>query len=111
MTKEKVLLIAVKLPHQTKEHFQSSLNELHSLCETAGGKVIKMVTQNRDRIDPATYIGTGKVYEIQEIIEEHSIDLIISNDELTASQLRNLNHKFRIRIIDRSQLILDIFAK
>lgn len=111
MSKENILLIAVKKPHQTEERFQSSLDELKSLSETAGGKVREVMTQNRNRIHPATYIGTGKVDEIKQSIDELSIDLVISNDELSPGQLRNLSDRFGVRLIDRSQLILDIFAQ
>lgn len=111
MFREKIVLIAVKKPQQTEERFQSSLEELKSLSETAGGQVEKVITQNRNRIHPATYIGSGKVSEIKQVIDDLSIDLVISNDELSAGQLRNLSDQFGIRLIDRSQLILDIFAK
>ncbi len=111
MAKEKVLIIAVKKADQDEERFESSLEELVSLTETAGGVVEKVVTQNRTQIHPATYIGDGKVNEITEEISEYDIDLVISNDELSAGQIRNLADRFGVRLIDRSQLILDIFAK
>src|SRR5699024_5157276 len=71
----------------------------------------KIMKQNRNRIHPATYIGEGKVNEIKQYIDMLEIDLVISNDELSAGQLRNLGNKLGIPIIDRSQLILDIFAQ
>ncbi|WP_042223694.1 GTPase HflX [Oceanobacillus manasiensis] len=108
---EKILIIAVINKQQNEIRFQSSLDELISLSETAGGKVETVMTQNRDRIDPAHYIGKGKMEEIKEAIQELDIDLVISNDELSAGQLRNLGAEFGVRIIDRSQLILDIFAQ
>lgn len=111
MLKEKILIIAVKKPNQKDEHFNSSLDEIISLSNTAGGEVEKVITQNRAKIHPATYLGAGKVEEIKEVIDELGIDLVISNDELAASQLRNLTDRFETRLIDRSQLILDIFAK
>lgn len=111
MSKEKILIIAVKKADQQDDRFESSLEELISLSNTAGGVVEKVITQNRSRIHPATYIGDGKVNEITEAIEELEIDLVISNDELSAGQLRNLSDRFGVRLIDRSQLILDIFAK
>lgn len=110
MSKEKILIIAVKKQEQSDHRFQSSLEEIISLSETAGGKVIKVMTQNRQRIHPATYLGDGKINEIKNAIDELDIDLVISNDELSAGQLRNLSNRFEIRLIDRSQLILDIFA-
>lgn len=111
MSKEKVLIIAVKKTEQKEEQFQSSLEEIISLSKTAGGVVEKVITQNRNRIHPATYIGDGKVNEITQAIETYDIDVVISNDELSAGQLRNLSDRFGVRLIDRSQLILDIFAK
>lgn len=111
MTKERILLIAVKQPHQQEDQFLSSLEELKSLSETAGGKVCSVITQQRNQIHPATYIGSGKVKEIKQIIDAEEIDVVISNDELSSGQLRNLNEQFEVRLIDRSQLILDIFAQ
>ncbi|WP_404452711.1 GTPase HflX [Virgibacillus necropolis] len=107
---EQILVVAVKHQDQTDEHFESSLEELSSLCNTAGGIVKKIVTQNRNRIHPATYIGEGKIEEITQFIEEFEIDIVISNDELSAGQTRNLSDRFGVRLLDRSQLILDIFA-
>ncbi|GGJ45494.1 GTPase HflX [Virgibacillus salexigens] len=111
MTKEKIVIIAVRKADQDEERFTSSIEELKSLSNTAGGEVIEVMTQKRERIHPATYIGSGKVTEINTVIDELDIDLVISNDELSPGQLRNLASLFGIRIIDRSQLILDIFAK
>ncbi|MCM3738965.1 GTPase HflX [Oceanobacillus luteolus] len=111
MEEEKIIIIAVRKPEQLVERFESSLEEIISLSNTAGGKVEGVITQNRNRIHPATYIGEGKLEEIKREIEEKDIDLVISNDELSSGQLRNLNNYLGIPIIDRSQLILDIFAQ
>ncbi|MEC5422608.1 GTPase HflX [Virgibacillus sp. C22-A2] len=108
---EKVLIIAVKKQNQNEDRFQSSLEELISLSKTAGGSVKKVMTQNRARIHPATYIGEGKTEEIKKEIDELDIDLVVSNDELSAGQLRNLTDRLEVRLVDRSQLILDIFAQ
>lgn len=108
---EKILIIAVKKPDQQKERFQSSLDELVSLTKTAGGIVKKIMTQTRQHIHPANYIGSGKVEEMKEEVDGLDIDLVISNDELSAGQLRNLGNQLGVRVIDRSQLILDIFAQ
>lgn len=110
MTKERVLIIAVKKAKETDHHFDTSLEELQSLSHTAGGEVLEVVTQNRTQIHPVTYVGEGKVEEISLLIEANDIDLVIANDELSPAQLRNLNDFFGVRVIDRSQLILDIFA-
>lgn len=108
---EKILIMAVKHQNQTETAFQSTVDELKSLSATAGGTVVHVVTQTRERIHPATYIGSGKVEEIVRAIDHFDIDIVISNDELSSGQLRNLSDQFTIRLIDRSQLILDIFAQ
>lgn len=111
MADERILIIAVKNPDQKKERFESSLEELISLSDTAGGTVEKVMTQNRSRIHPATYIGEGKIDEIKREVEALDVNLVISNDELSPGQLRNLGNRLEVSIIDRSQLILDIFAQ
>ncbi|GGJ84791.1 GTPase HflX [Lentibacillus kapialis] len=108
---ERIIAIAVKKRGSDDRRFASSLDELKSLSSTAGGSVEKVITQNRQRIHPAFYIGEGKVEEIRETAEELEADMIISNDELSPGQLRNLTNHIGIQVIDRSQLILDIFAK
>lgn len=110
MTKENVLIVAVNTGERTDNQFDSSVFELQSLSVTAGGNVKKVVVQQRDHIEPATYVGSGKLTEIKQLIEQFNIDLVISNDELSPGQLRNLNDALDVRVIDRSQLILDIFA-
>jgi len=108
---ERVLTIGVKRQIQSEENFHSSLNELVSLSDTAGGTVVSTITQNREKIHRATYMGEGKIEEIKQAVEELDIDLVISNDELSPGQLRNLSNYLDVRLIDRSQLILDIFAQ
>ncbi|TRM12475.1 GTPase HflX [Lentibacillus cibarius] len=108
---ERILIIAVKMPSENEKRFESSLEELVSLCKTAGGFVEKTITQNRQKIHPAYYIGEGKLAEIKEAAEELDLDLIVSNDELSPGQLRNLSDQTGFQVIDRSQLILDIFAQ
>lgn len=108
---ERILIMAVKRPTMTDEQFNSSIKELQSLGHTAGGTVSEVVTQSRDHIHPATYIGQGKAKEIEAKIVAEEITLVIANDELSPGQLRNLTDMFDIRVIDRSQLILDIFAQ
>ncbi|MEH7525848.1 GTPase HflX [Bacillus sp. JJ1503] len=107
---EKVILVGC----QTKEEDQQyaySIEELGSLTETAKGKVVATLTQKRDRIHSATYIGKGKVEELTALQEEIDADIIIFNDELSPSQVRNLAAAVDAKIIDRTQLILDIFAQ
>src|SRR5699024_10943157 len=111
MSEQRIIIIAVKSPEQQDDRFETSLEELISLSKTAGGVVEKVMTQNRNRIHPATYIGEGKIDEIKQDIDALDIDLVISNDELSAGQLRNLGNRLDTPIIDRSQLILDIIAQ
>ncbi|WP_096435316.1 GTPase HflX [Alteribacter populi] len=108
---EDVIIVGVKSDDMNEEDFQYRLEELAALTKTAGGKVAMTVTQNREKPDNATYIGKGKVEELKQLTEESSSDLIIFNDELSASQVRNLTKEMDVKIIDRTQLILDIFAK
>ncbi|KHD86072.1 GTPase HflX [Bacillus ginsengihumi] len=110
MLKEKVIIVGCQL-NDHQERFLYSMDELKSLTETAQGTVVMQVTQNRERVDASTYIGKGKVEEIKALEEELEVDLIIFNDELSPSQLRNLAKHFSSRVIDRTQLILDIFAQ
>ncbi|WP_394217280.1 GTPase HflX [Halobacillus trueperi] len=110
MSKELVVLVARKDPFEQEERFQSSMEELQSLTETANGEVCKIITQKRDRVHPATYLGEGKLEEIKEAAEDSEAELVIFNDELSPGQLRNIADRIGVRVIDRSQLILDIFA-
>ncbi|WP_102271367.1 GTPase HflX [Cytobacillus massiliigabonensis] len=106
---EKVILVGCQT-NEDDQRFGYSMDELASLTGTAKGNVLAKVTQKRERIHPATYIGKGKVTELTALTEELEADIIIFNDELSPSQVRNLSKDLDARIIDRTQLILDIFA-
>lgn len=108
--KETAILVGCQLD-VTDEHFQYSISELKSLVSTAQGEVISVLTQKQEKLHPATYIGKGKLEELRVLSEELEPDLIIINDELTPSQLRNLQEVLPGRVLDRTQLILDIFAQ
>ncbi len=108
---ERAILVGCQLDQTDDEQFLSSLQELESLTETAGGKVAAVLSQKRARPHPATYIGKGKVEELVNLEKETEPDVIIFNDELSPSQLRNLSKLVDARLIDRTQLILDIFAQ
>src|SRR5690625_4836190 len=110
MSNERVLILAVKKATQTDKQFEATVEELNSLSYTAGGEVMETLTQARDNIHPVTYVGHGKLDEAQTMVDVEDIDLVIANDELSPGQLRNLNDHLGVRVIDRSQLILDIFA-
>jgi len=89
---------------------EESMNELSELAKAAGAEVLGMMVQNKQKPDPATLIGKGKVVELQELATNMGANIIIFNDELTGAQLRNLEAAIDIKIIDRTALILDIFA-
>ena len=108
---EKAILIGCQTPASDDLRFQYSMDELASLTETAQGTVAISVVQKRERIHPSTYIGKGKVEELKALVAELEAELIIFNDELSPSQIRNLSRDLEVRIIDRTQLILDIFAR
>jgi len=107
---EKVILVGCQT-NEDEINFQYSMEELQSLTETAKGKVLASLTQKRDRVQSATYIGKGKVEELIALQAEFEADIIIFNDELSPSQVRNLSVELEAKIIDRTQLILDIFAQ
>ena len=108
---EKAILVSVCDAKTTMERCQECLNELAFLLETAGGIPLKMVIQKLDHPDSRTYIGSGKLEEVLEYHHALETDFIVFDDELTPAQLRNLERTFNCRILDRTTLILDIFAK
>ncbi len=108
---EKAILIGVINKYQDECQVNDFLQELAFLTETAGAVPVKKFIQRLESPHPRTFVGTGKLAEIQSYIKENNIDLIIFDDELTATQLRNLDKVLEIKILDRTNLILDIFAK
>ena len=90
---------------------EDSLAELEELARTAGAEIVGVLTQKLDRPEPATFIGKGKVEELKELCLEQDADLVIFDDELTPSQQRNLENALKLKIVDRTALILDIFAQ
>ncbi|MDR1852161.1 MAG: GTPase HflX [Propionibacteriaceae bacterium] len=90
---------------------ERSLSELARLAETAGSQVLDAVAQRRSHPDPATYIGSGKVAELGDLVAVTGADTVICDGELTAAQLRNLEDQLKVKVIDRTALILDIFAQ
>ncbi|MDA3944221.1 MAG: GTPase HflX [Bacteroidetes bacterium] len=108
---EKAVLVALFLKSQAKEKTEEYLDELSFLLETAGGIPVARFTQSLDKPNPATYVGTGKLEEISQFIKAEDINLVVFDDELGASQLRNIEKHLECKILDRTSLILDIFAK
>ncbi|GAB7388372.1 GTPase HflX [Bacillaceae bacterium] len=110
-TRERAILIGLRLDGMGEFAFAASLEELKHLADTAGAEVAAVVEQKRAKPDAATYIGSGKVAEIRLLIEHMAADLVIVNGELSPVQIRNLENEFACKVIDRTQLILDIFAR
>jgi GTP-binding protein HflX len=108
---EKAVLIAVETQQQSREQTEDYLSELAFLTTTAGAEVQKSFVQRLQMPNPKTYVGSGKLEEVANFIEKKEIDTAIFDDELTPSQIRNLEKELKCKIIDRSTLILDIFAK
>lgn len=108
---ERAVLVSVCASNMTMERTEEYLSELAFLLDTAGGVPIKTFIQKLDHPDKRTYVGKGKVEEIKEFIDAENINLVVIDDELTPSQLRNLERELNLRILDRTTLILDIFAK
>ncbi|MFM7589183.1 MAG: GTPase HflX [Bacteroidota bacterium] len=114
---ELAVLVGVITPAQPESMTLEYLAELDFLTDTAGAKVVKHFTQRLPHPDPRTYVGSGKLQEINDHLAEHSIDLVIFDDELSAAQIRNIEKVFNpnpleatVKVLDRSTLILDIFA-
>jgi len=108
---ESAVLIGVIGQEQTEEETNEYLDELAFLAKTAGVEPSGFFTQRIDAPNPKTFIGTGKLHEIKGFIDENEIDLAIFDDELQPTQLRNIERELKIRILDRTNLILDIFAQ
>jgi len=116
---ERTLVAGIEIPSRQRvpgaatadSGLDESLSELTVLAESAGATVIDRVTQTRPSLDPATLVGSGKVQEIRSRVEAEAIDTIIFDQELSPTQLRNLERRLPAKVIDRTQLILDIFAR
>jgi GTP-binding protein HflX len=107
---ERVVLIGV-WTSGTLDEAETSLQELKALAETAGSQVLEGLVQRRDRPDPATYIGSGKARELRDIVVATGADTVVCDGELTPGQLRQLEDVVKVKVIDRTALILDIFAQ
>lgn len=106
---EKVILVAVATGDE--DNAEESLDELEELVSTAGAVVAGRMIQNLEHINNATYIGSGKIKELKDLIWETEADAIICNDELTPAQYKNLEDELDVKVMDRTLIILDIFAK
>jgi GTP-binding protein HflX len=107
---ERAVLIGIISQAQTDQQTKEYLEELEFLVKTAGAESIKTFTQRLDKPNPKTFVGAGKLDEIHKFLEDNDIDIVIFDDELSPSQLRNIERILDCRILDRTNLILDIFA-
>ena len=107
---EKVVLVGVWTEGSAQDA-ENSLKELAALAETAGSEVLDGLIQRRDKADPATYIGSGKVMELRQAVVNTGTDTVVCDGELSPAQLRNLEGKVKVKVVDRTALILDIFAQ
>ena len=108
---ERAVLVGLATPTQNKEKVNEYLSELAFLVETAGGVAVKRFVQSLSYPNPKTYVGSGKLEEIFQYVKAEEIDMVVFDDELGPSQLRNLERVLECKILDRTNLILDIFAK
>ncbi len=108
---EKAVLVGVAIAAQWESQVNEHLDELEFLASTSGAKVVKRFFQRLPHPDSRHYIGSGKLDEIRQYVEAHEIDLVIFDDDLTGKQTNNIEETLKVKIVDRSSLILDIFAK
>ena len=108
---EKAVLVGIIYPGQDEREVDDFLGELSFLTETAGAEPLKRFIQKLDTPNPRTFVGSGKIEEIALYVQENSVDIAIFDDELSPSQLRNIEKELGCRILDRTNLILDIFAR
>jgi len=108
---EKAVLVGIITQNQSEDKLNEYLDELEFLTQTAGGEVTKRFMQKMDKPNPKTFVGTGKLEEIDHYIKEHNVDTVIFDDELSPAQQRNLSKLLDCKVLDRTNLILDIFAQ
>ena len=110
-TRERAILVATRFPMQLRWEVEEFLDELALLADTAGAEVVARMIQERRQVDSAYFIGRGKVEQLSDLTKKLHADLVIFDDDLTPAQIRNLENKISAKVIDRSALILDIFAR
>lgn len=109
-SRETAALVALITPLQNERKTDEYLDELEFLADTAGAEVIKRFTQRLDKANSISFVGKGKLQEIKEWVAESEVDMVIFDDELSAKQIRNIENELEVKILDRTSLILDIFA-
>ena len=108
---EKTVLIGLITQYQDEEKSKEYLDELEFLAYTAGGEVLKRFTQKLDTPNPKTFIGTGKMEEVRAYVDQYEVGTAIFDDELSPAQQKNIEKILKCKVIDRTNLILDIFAQ
>ncbi len=108
---EKTVLVGLVTKNQDEARTEEYLDELAFLADTAGAETVARVTQKLDYPNPRTYVGTGKLEELRQFVEDNEIGLVIFDDELSSKQVANIEKELKVKILDRTSLILDIFAK
>ncbi|EGJ70875.1 GTP-binding proten HflX [Bacteroides coprosuis DSM 18011] len=107
---ETAVLVGLVTPFQDERKTDEYLEELEFLADTAGAEVVGKFTQKLDKENPTTYVGKGKLEEIRDYVKDHEVGMVIFDDELSAKQIRNIEKELQVKILDRTSLILDIFA-
>jgi len=107
---ERAVLVGVITQYETAEQSKEYLEELQFLVDTAGAETVKIFTQKLQKPDRSTFVGAGRLEDIRAFVTEEEIDIVVFDDELTPSQLRNIENVLGVKILDRNNLILDIFA-
>ena len=107
---ERAVLVGVITQYETAEQSKEYLEELQFLVDTAGAETVKIFTQKLQKPDRSTFVGAGRLEDIKAFVTEEEIDIVVFDDELTPSQLRNIENALGVKILDRNNLILDIFA-
>jgi GTP-binding protein HflX len=108
---ERAFLVGIVLPGKRREDEEDNLLELELLAKTAGAEVVGRAIQSRTRIDGSTFIGEGKLEELSGLVYQDRVNLVIFDDDLSPAQARNIESRLKVNVIDRSELILDIFAR
>lgn len=106
---ERIVLVGVAISNE--EVVWQSLEELEELGQTAGAVTVAKIVQNREKVHTGTYIGKGKIQEVKEVVDRYEADCVVCDDELTPAQYHNLQEQLQVKVIDRTVMILDIFAK
>ncbi|MGM9860933.1 MAG: GTPase HflX, partial [Muribaculaceae bacterium] len=108
---ETAVLVGLITPTQDEAHVKEYLDELAFLADTAGAETRKVFTQKLDYPNPHTFVGKGKLEEIVAYVEANDIAMVIFDDDLTSKQVANLERELKVKVLDRTSLILDIFAR